>query len=112
MNGVDNAPVIKTLPDPLTSAERDRVLTELATRYDERIVAYFTFAFFTGMRPDEMIALRWSDIDIASGTVRVPRVRTFRSEEHTSELQSLIRISYADFCLKKQKYEHLTTSSD
>src|SRR3546814_5821022 len=26
-----------------------------------------------------------------------------RSEEHTSELQSLIRISYAVFCLKKQK---------
>src|SRR3546814_6833433 len=26
----------------------------------------------------------------------------FRSEEHTSELQSLIRISYAVFCLKKQ----------
>src|SRR3546814_8331583 len=27
----------------------------------------------------------------------------FRSEEHTSELQSLMRISYAVFCLKKQK---------
>src|SRR3546814_4223465 len=26
-----------------------------------------------------------------------------RSEEHTSELQSLMRISYADFCLKKNK---------
>src|SRR3546814_8381246 len=26
-----------------------------------------------------------------------------RSEEHTSELQSLMRISYADFCLKKTK---------
>src|SRR3546814_7176832 len=28
-----------------------------------------------------------------------------RSEEHTSELQSLMRISYADFCLKKKKRE-------
>src|SRR3546814_9861304 len=28
-----------------------------------------------------------------------------RSEEHTSELQSLMRISYADFCLKKKKIE-------
>src|SRR3546814_1378897 len=27
----------------------------------------------------------------------------YRSEEHTSELQSLVRISYAVFCLKKQK---------
>src|SRR3546814_3420389 len=29
--------------------------------------------------------------------------RTARSEEHTSELQSLMRISYAVFCLKKKK---------
>src|SRR3546814_4287199 len=31
------------------------------------------------------------------------RNRLARSEEHTSELQSLMRISYAVFCLKKQK---------
>src|SRR3546814_9352137 len=30
------------------------------------------------------------------------RSRASRSEEHTSELQSLMRISYADFCLKKK----------
>src|SRR3546814_7797537 len=29
-----------------------------------------------------------------------------RSEEHTSELQSLMRISYAVFCLKKKKKQH------
>src|SRR3546814_1084020 len=32
-----------------------------------------------------------------------PFDRLFRSEEHTSELQSLMRISYAVFCLKKKK---------
>src|SRR3546814_9652887 len=32
---------------------------------------------------------------------------TLRSEEHTSELQSLMRISYAVFCLKKQKTLHI-----
>src|SRR3546814_4235480 len=31
------------------------------------------------------------------------RRRSIRSEEHTSELQSLMRISYAVFCLKKKK---------
>src|SRR3546814_10060871 len=31
-----------------------------------------------------------------------------RSEEHTSELQSLMRISYAVFCLKKKKNTHIT----
>src|SRR3546814_2424690 len=35
-----------------------------------------------------------------------------RSEEHTSELQSLMRISYAVFCLKKKKHNstHYTTN--
>src|SRR3546814_8146776 len=33
-----------------------------------------------------------------------------RSEEHTSELQSLMRISYAVFCLKKKKQENKLTS--
>src|SRR3546814_5380753 len=33
--------------------------------------------------------------------------REVRSEEHTSELQSLMRISYAVFCLKKKKTKHL-----
>src|SRR3546814_4751507 len=32
-----------------------------------------------------------------------------RSEEHTSELQSLMRISYAVFCLKKKKIKHQRT---
>src|SRR3546814_4893892 len=32
--------------------------------------------------------------------------RRIRSEEHTSELQSLMRISYAVFCLKKKKHRH------
>src|SRR3546814_8361987 len=41
------------------------------------------------------------------GTMRVTEqidaLTTLRSEEHTSELQSLMRISYAVFCLKKKK---------
>src|SRR3546814_10560610 len=46
------------------------------------------------------------------GQVPLPRVRSGdarRSEEHTSELQSLMRISYAVFCLKKKnKTKHTT----
>src|SRR3546814_2640110 len=34
--------------------------------------------------------------------------RKMRSEEHTSELQSLMRISYAVFCLKKKKQKSRT----
>src|SRR3546814_4545270 len=38
--------------------------------------------------------------------------RSERSEEHTSELQSLMRISYAVFCLKKKKRLQCTTKDN
>src|SRR3546814_10212124 len=41
------------------------------------------------------------------------KIKRFRSEEHTSELQSLMRIAYAVFCLKKkiQKYKSKKTNT-
>src|SRR3546814_8855875 len=45
----------------------------------------------------------------AAALVGIPISQTYRftrSEEHTSELQSLMRISYAVFCLKKKKQEN------
>src|SRR3546814_8096664 len=54
----------------------------------------------------------WEDViglypwaDQKMGVIRVPfsGLENQRSEEHTSELQSLMRISYAVFCLKKKK---------
>src|SRR3546814_1117353 len=38
--------------------------------------------------------------DLVGDLTEVPGVDRLRSEEHTSELQSLMRISYAVFCLK------------
>src|SRR3546814_5453400 len=41
--------------------------------------------------------------DQALGALVSLQIAVVRSEEHTSELQSLMRISYAVFCLKKKK---------
>src|SRR3546814_9778724 len=41
------------------------------------------------------------------GLGQLPIGEGVRSEEHTSELQSLMRISYDVFCLKTQKYIHV-----
>src|SRR3546814_2045628 len=43
----------------------------------------------------------------AHADARAVRHRPGRSEEHTSELQSLMRISYAVFCLKKKKFKEI-----
>src|SRR3546814_7858178 len=46
------------------------------------------------------------DVLVAKSNCGIPQF-VGRSEEHTSELQSLMRISYAVFCLKKKKTEHI-----
>src|SRR3546814_8580926 len=48
-------------------------------------------------------------IERQGGLERGRRVGLERSEEHTSELQSLMRISYAVFCLKKKQHTQETT---
>lgn len=81
MAGIKNMTVVKKIPDPFTPDERALILSDMAARCDPRIHAYFTFMFFTGMRPEEAIALQWRDIDWNEATARVQRVRTFRGTE-------------------------------
>src|SRR3546814_7837174 len=52
---------------------------------------------------ENAIAVQFDAADPESVKAMVEKtVAQFRSEEHTSELQSLMRISYAVFCLKKK----------
>src|SRR3546814_1144350 len=76
LTGPTNLIVLKTRRGVATKADWDRYLEHL-----QRVT----------MNPENRQVI-WIIID---------NVR--RSEEHTSELQSLMRISYAVFCLKKQK---------
>src|SRR3546814_8859873 len=61
--------------------------------------------------PDSLVSK--TAVTAADGSVRLTGLdpaTNYRSEEHTSELQSLMRISYAVFCLKKKK-EHKTNTT-
>src|SRR3546814_6200799 len=54
------------------------------------------------------VALHHKLCHTLGGRFDMPHAETHRSEEHTSELQSLMRISYAVFCLKKKKQQNNT----
>src|SRR3546814_1473162 len=54
----------------------------------------------------------WYYQSLMAGMRRAIEEGRFRSEEHTSELQSLMRISYAVFCLKKKNYILFYINSD
>src|SRR3546814_2984524 len=55
---------------------------------------------------DNALVVYWNDGQRALGPAPKTELADQRSEEHTSELQSLMRSSYAVFCLKKNKTKY------
>src|SRR3546814_6756301 len=62
------------------------------------------------VRSEDQAVSRWRTTTMIAASTRLSRKRKRRSEEHTSELQSLMRISYAVFCLKKKRTVYNNTS--
>src|SRR3546814_8787117 len=84
----------------LAAADPDRLAICIATPDGAVYTAGDTDVEFTiqSMSKPFVYALAIADLGLKGVLAKVDR-----SEEHTSELQSLMRISYADFCLKKKK---------
>lgn len=70
-------------PDPFTAEEKDLVLGHMQRRYDERVWNYYEFAFHTGLRPSEEIALKWADIDWRRKKVLISRAQVDYEEKGT-----------------------------
>src|SRR3546814_6081723 len=68
------------------------------TEQEHRLILHFRQDGRTGKRLDDVPGLAVA----ARATASFPGA--FRSEEHTSELQSLMRLSYAVFCLKTTQH--------
>src|SRR3546814_7994775 len=62
-----------------------------------------------GLPKDQRSAAQQQNLDNILNVIRIPERTLVRSEEHTSELQSLMRISYAVFCLKKKTTQQTST---
>src|SRR3546814_1895140 len=88
------AALTESLDFPAVKSAMVRAL--LATRVDEEL--FRLSRHFVGDTA-ETAALLWPEPNKGTGPTRFAERR---SEEHTSELQSLMRISYAVFCLKKK----------
>src|SRR3546814_8920516 len=87
----------KVWPDPTEAAKAKVRMMEMAQAGE-----------LEALKADVQVALAQIEVNKAeaqSGSLFIggwrPAVGWVRSEEHTSELQSLMRISYAGFCLKK-----------
>src|SRR3546814_3688753 len=100
----------------------DLKVVPMLQRYEETYgIASFDlavdFGWFWFLTKPIFQALHWANgqlgnfgLAILALTVVIKLI--FRSEEHTSELQSLMRIAYAVFCLKQKQYITQYTKSD
>src|SRR3546814_1091335 len=102
---LQNYYVLEPTPCPYLPGRRERkLLTEISGPQAQRTYEALTLA---GFRRSHRFAYRPACTHCNACTP----VRVVRSEEHTSELQSLMRISYAVFCLKKKTHlTHTTTA--
>src|SRR3546814_6487863 len=85
--GLMDPSLIRHMPDPFVMVDMERAAKRLASaiKDNETILVFGDY-----------------DVDGATSAAILRRFLKMRSEEHTSELQSLMRISYAVFCLKKK----------
>lgn len=80
MEEIENTALQRPLPDPFALDEVDLILADIEAHHDPQIYNYFEAAFCTGMRPEEQVALLWTDIDWRNAVARIQRARSFRGE--------------------------------
>src|SRR3546814_9561640 len=91
----DVTTVIEPAHNPALADEKGAVLRALAEPTGARPLREW-------IQPGAKVVIAFTDLTRATPNHRlIPWLLEYRSEEHTSELQSLMRISYAVFCLKK-----------
>src|SRR3546814_4094203 len=61
--------------------------------------------------PGRLVTTASADVPMKGLKFLLEALAKIRSEEHTSELQSLMRISYAVFCLTKKHILHISTTA-
>lgn len=63
LDGLEAAVHQRPVPDPFDLAEVELILSDMRERYDQAVVNYFEFKFFTGLRTSESLAIRWDSVD-------------------------------------------------
>src|SRR3546814_3340642 len=108
-----NAPSEKFVDKAMAAIDALRVFAH-NVQLDE--ASFKSAAFSAGKSYREVIEYRstqcWGEVSRTKTTVTIKVTPHIRSEEHTSELQSLMRISYAVFCLKKKLNLNNKTNPD
>lgn len=109
VESIEKPKVVKKEVDPFTLAEADRIIAHLyanLTDMTQGYACYFEFAFFTGLRPCEIMALRWSEVDLQQKTAFICRIvadRTIRERTKTNKTRIILLNERAIHALEKAR---------
>lgn len=106
MAGIENKKIQVGIPDPFTRAEMNALLNWLDKNLSDEYHFYYWYfyaAFWTGCRPSELMALRWSDIDWFNDTIRVSKSRVRGVEKSVTKTHTI-----RDVCLNERSKHALT----
>jgi integrase len=70
-----------TEADVFTIEEANAIIAKAGELYGAHIADFITWQFWTGMRPGESAALRWADVNLETGRVKVKRTFTHKKGE-------------------------------
>jgi integrase len=100
--------------DPFRREEMDAILAHMQGHYPAGVWNYYQFAFATGVRPSEQIALRWGDVDWNERTIKVRRAWVLGAEKvtKTSRVRCMDVTDFAMEALRRQKAETFMRGPD
>lgn len=106
--------VVKRELDPFSRLEADAVIAKLyeVTSGLQAIYAcFFEFSFYTGMRPGEAMALRWSEVDTRNRTARVCRIRIYGKIQERTKTKTSREVLLNDRALQALEKARLLTAA-
>lgn len=104
--GLSYASVQTKAPDPFSQTEVQMILAELRAKFEEPIVNFVQFQFYSGLRTSEAIALDWSRVDLHRKEIMVDSVNVYGEEQDSTKTMSARKVrlnSEASAAIERQK---------
>lgn len=104
--GVKRAKHQKAPPDPFTRDEAEAIVTLATERHVGQAANLIEFWFWTGLRTSEIFGLRWANVDLASGSVRIAEavVRGQHKDKTKTATERIVRLnSRAKAAIERQR---------
>lgn len=113
-NSIPPTRVTKREIDPFSREEADELIAKLyeVTSGLQTIYAcFFEFSFYTGMRPGEAMALRWSEVDTRSKRAKVCRIRLYGKTKERTQTKGSREVLLNDRALQALEKARLLTAA-